>query len=344
MPTARQELATAALNGKVYVIGGYDSNTISTDIVEVYDPVTNTWATAHPIPFGLNHNSAAVAAGKLYSFGGFSTQAFVYNEANDSWSAVASMKRVHDATPAVGVFNDKIYVAGGAGAMKQLEVYDPVTNTWKKLRSMKTGRNHCAGAFIAGKFYVVGGRGSRNAETAHEVYDPQTNKWTRRAPLPTGRSGIAVGAVNGELFVFGGETPMKVHGEVEAYNPATNTWRALPDMPVARHGIWASVIGNKVFISGGATEPIFAAVRLNQVFTVGAGATEILSTEMIGSNVVIKFRTHANHTYRVERTEDPSSGNWIAVSDGVVGTGGVVMVLDVNAGPLPMRSYRVIEL
>ena len=70
MLTARQELATAALNGKIYAIGGYDSSGTPTDIVEVYDPSTNTWASAHPIPRALHHNSAAVAAGKLYSFGG----------------------------------------------------------------------------------------------------------------------------------------------------------------------------------------------------------------------------------------------------------------------------------
>src|SRR5262245_64402144 len=98
MPTARQELATAALNGKIYAIGGYDSSGTPTNIVEVYDPATNTWSSAHPIPFPLHHNSAAVAAGKLYSFGGPSTLAFVYDELNDSWSPVASMLFFHALT------------------------------------------------------------------------------------------------------------------------------------------------------------------------------------------------------------------------------------------------------
>jgi len=68
MPTARQELATAVLNGKIYAIGGYDSSGTPTNIVEVYDPATNTWTSAHPIPRALHHNCAAVAAGKLFSF------------------------------------------------------------------------------------------------------------------------------------------------------------------------------------------------------------------------------------------------------------------------------------
>lgn len=280
MPTARQELATAVLNGKIYAIGGYDSSGTPTNIVEVYDPATNTWSSADPIPFPLHHNSAAVAAGKLYSFGGPSTLAFVYDELNDSWSAVASMLFFHALTPAVGVFNDKIYVAGGANGgggnsmENAVEVYDPVANTWIALHPMKTGRNHCGGAFIDGKFYVVGGRRRVHALDANEVYDPQTDTWTRQAPLPTARGGIGVAAVNGELFVFGGETLFpngggEVHGEVEVFNPATNTWESLPPMPDPRHGIWASVIGNQIFLPGGGTVSGFGGTtNLNTVFTV----------------------------------------------------------------------------
>jgi N-acetylneuraminic acid mutarotase len=279
MLTARQELATAALNGKIYAIGGYNSAGMPTSIVEVYDPATDTWSSAHPIPIALHHNSAAVAAGKLYSFGGPSTQAFVYDELNDSWSAVASMLFFHALTPAVGVFNDKIYVAGGANGgggnsmQNQVEVYDPAANTWTALQPMQTGRNHCGGAFIDGEFYVVGGRRRVHALDANEVYDPQTNTWERQAPLPTARGGIGVAAVNGELFVFGGETLFpngggEVHDEVEVFNPVTNTWRSLLPMPIPRHGIWASVIGNNIFLPGGGPVSGIGPTNVNTVFTV----------------------------------------------------------------------------
>ena len=66
MPVRRQEVATEALNGRVYVLGGYDENRRSTATVEVYNPTTDTWAFAHSLPFTVNHSAAAVA-------GGFST-------------------------------------------------------------------------------------------------------------------------------------------------------------------------------------------------------------------------------------------------------------------------------
>jgi N-acetylneuraminic acid mutarotase len=290
MPTARQELATAVLNGKIYVLGGYDKDGDSTDTVEVYNPSTNTWASAHSIPTAQNHNSAAVAAGKLYSFGGASTRTYVYDPLGDSWSEVATMNYGHASTPAVGVINDKIYVAGGVGGGNiRLEVYDPVANTWTVRAPMSVPRNHCGGGVINGKFYVVGGRDTAQSPTALEVYDPQSNAWATLPPMPTGRSGIGVGAVNGELYVIGGESTFS--GDVEAYNPVSNTWRQLPGMLAPRHGIWASVIGNRIYLAGGGNLEGFAATDWNDVFIVENQATFAnISTRLkveTGDNVLI---------------------------------------------------------
>jgi N-acetylneuraminic acid mutarotase len=272
MPSARQELATAVLNGKIYVIAGYDSDGNSTDTVDVYNPATDSWTSAHPIPGLNNHNSAAVVAGKLYSFGGRSNATYVYDPPSDTWSFVATSNLSHGDTAAVGVINNKIYVAGGDSAGNGLEVYDPAANTWTTLAPMSVSRNHCGGGVINGKFYVVGGRGAAGAPTALEVYNPQTNTWATLPSMPTGRSGIGVGVVHGELYVFGGEIP-DLHAEVEAYNPVSNAWRSLPDMPSPRHGIWASVIGNKIYLSGGGEVQGFGATNTNDVFIVNSRAT-----------------------------------------------------------------------
>jgi N-acetylneuraminic acid mutarotase len=294
MPSERQELATAVLNGKIYVIAGLNAEGLSTDTVDVYNPATDTWASAHPIPIAMNHNSAAVAAGKLYSFGGGNIRTFVYDPTSDSWSEVASAHFQHGGTAAVGVINDKIYVAGGTGGnalQTELEVYDPVANTWTNLAPMHVPRNHCAGGVINGKFYVAAGRGSTNAETALEGYDPQSNSWTTLNPMPTGRSGVAAGVVHGELYVFGGEVPGGLRAEVEVYDPASNSWRRVQDMPSPRHGTWGSVIGNKIYMPGGANEGNIAPTGLNDAFIVTSTATFAnISTRLkveSGENVLI---------------------------------------------------------
>src|SRR5215510_15562696 len=86
VPTVRQEISTAALDGKIYVIAGFNSSGGNTNTVDVYDPQTNTWSSAAPLPIATNHNAAAVAAGKLYAFGGTSNRAFLYNLQSNSWS------------------------------------------------------------------------------------------------------------------------------------------------------------------------------------------------------------------------------------------------------------------
>jgi N-acetylneuraminic acid mutarotase len=149
----------------------------------------------------------------------------------------------------------------------ELEVYDPRADKWQVLAPMGVPRNHTAGGAIGGRFYVVGGRGSPNASTAHEAYDPTTNTWTTRAQLPTGRSGIAAGVVGDRLYVFGGEIP-RLFGEVEVYDPATDRWHSLAPMPDPRHGIFAGVIGSTIYLPGGGARPGLGATNVNSAFHV----------------------------------------------------------------------------
>ncbi len=271
MPSKRQELSTAVLNGEVYAIAGYDSFGNSTTTVEVYNPDTDSWRNAAALPIANNHNAAAVAGGTLYVFGGLSESVFAYNPDKDSWSPVASMHYRHGNTPAVAVIDGKIYVAGGNGPgmmQKEVEVYDPSADSWSILAPMNVPRNHTAGGAIDGQFYVAGGRDSPNAANALEVYDPQTNIWTVLSPMPTGRSGLASGVVNGCLYTFGGELP-QLFDNVEVYHPATDTWQELAPMPTPRHGIFGAVIGNAIYLPGGATQQGYGAADVNEVYVVG---------------------------------------------------------------------------
>src|SRR5499426_3656306 len=79
LPTARQEISVSVLDGKVFVIAGYDTNGQSTATVEVYDPRSNGWQRAAPLPIATNHNAAATVNGRLYAFGGTSPRSFVYD-------------------------------------------------------------------------------------------------------------------------------------------------------------------------------------------------------------------------------------------------------------------------
>src|SRR5436309_15498710 len=79
MRHVRNELQAAAVNGKIYTVGGGRTemkdgqpvdNATHGDTDE-YDPATDTWRIRASMPEGGSHNSIAVLDGKIYIVGGF---------------------------------------------------------------------------------------------------------------------------------------------------------------------------------------------------------------------------------------------------------------------------------
>ena len=66
------------------------------------------------------------------------------------------------AGPGFGVINGDLYVDGGVptGYGSEVNVYDPVSNTWTTKAPMIQSRRAFAAAVIAGRLYVAGGNGS----------------------------------------------------------------------------------------------------------------------------------------------------------------------------------------
>ena len=151
MPTPRNHAFGGAVNGKIYVIGGRITSPFITvasnlDVVEEYDPKTNTWG----------GSGARTPMPTARSGGGWTT------------------------------YNGKIYVAGGEiqtrellGAFRALEAYDPATNTWSILQSLPIPRHGVATAVVGGKIHFVSGKVTSGGTTdvvlstgSHDVYDP----------------------------------------------------------------------------------------------------------------------------------------------------------------------------
>jgi N-acetylneuraminic acid mutarotase len=166
--------AAVALDGKLYVFGGYGhlgSVTIregethaqyearvregealsrsALDSVEAYDPMTNTWSARAPMPSGRHAMGAALGAdGKIYVIGG----AISYSRPR---------------------------------ATDTVLVYDPVKNQWEKGPSLIHGRfHHAVAQGRDGKLYAIGGivntLSSTAGTTSVEMLD------TAKQPKPEG--------------------------------------------------------------------------------------------------------------------------------------------------------------
>jgi N-acetylneuraminic acid mutarotase len=95
MSTARGGPAAAAIDGKLYVMGGHDGqNWLSS--VELYDASTNAWEAVAPMSTARGAPAAAAIDGKLYVMGGSDGQNQLssverYDPVTNEWAAITSM-------------------------------------------------------------------------------------------------------------------------------------------------------------------------------------------------------------------------------------------------------------
>ena len=279
LPTARQEVAVAALGERIYVIGGFGAAAEPVATVEAYDVATDTWTAPAPYPVPVHHAAAAVVAGRLYVVGGYTggrvswsrlVSLYEYDPTRNAWVARAAMPTPRGAL-AVAVVGDRLHALGGDadGVTGAHEVYDPRSDRWTSAATMPTARDHLAAVAVGGRVWALGGRasffGTQYANV--EIYDPATDSWRVGAPLPVGRGGIAAVAIGDRVYVFGGEAPLRIFNANEMYEPAGNRWVAKAPLPTPRHGVGAVVVNGRVYVPGGATSPGYARTDVHEVYT-----------------------------------------------------------------------------
>ncbi|HEX3043696.1 MAG TPA: kelch repeat-containing protein, partial [Bacillota bacterium] len=257
MPTARGygSLAAAAVNNKIYAIGGSNGTSLST--VEEYDPFTNSWLTKKPMNTARYGLALTELNGKLYAIGGISSSYLntmeEYDPATDTWKAKASMKNTRYSFGAA-VVNGKIYAVGGSNGSTRynsMEEYDPKANSWTAKASMVTARLNHGVAAVNGKIYVIGGNNGSAVINTVEEYNPATDTWTYKANMPTARQAFGVTVVDNKIYVIGGYNGSAYLNTVEEYDPATDTWKTRLNMMTPRNGLGAASVNGRIFAIGG---------------------------------------------------------------------------------------------
>ena len=96
MPTARSELAAAALDGRIYVAGGI-AQWGTTAAFETYDPAMDRWEELPPLPEAVHHLAAAATDDRVYITGGYTdllfsettSRAWAYDPRARRWTGIA---------------------------------------------------------------------------------------------------------------------------------------------------------------------------------------------------------------------------------------------------------------
>jgi N-acetylneuraminic acid mutarotase len=170
MPTRRMLMARAVWNGKIYAFGGktgtLGSSAPTINVTEVYDPQTDTWTQAAPMPRGVWEHSACVADDKIYVIGG-----------------------------ATATNSEQIF-----------QVYDPLTDTWSNATPKPLNTRGFGATEVCSKIYTVGGWLNSGQRPYAEmwIYDTATDTWVAGVSLPENRATLTISMVNGKIYAIGG--------------------------------------------------------------------------------------------------------------------------------------------
>ncbi len=177
MSRHRMAFGIGVVAGKIYAIGGtadvQPEAPWRVDLVEVYDPATNTWTKRVDMPTRRKSVRASVIRDTIYVIGG------------SGW-------------PPAG---------GGGPFLGTIEVYESRINKWTKRPEMPNPRMVFFSVVIDEKIYLIGGlRASDRHPAPVEVYEPATERWRVISARSTIKSPFGVEAVNGKIYIFGGKT------------------------------------------------------------------------------------------------------------------------------------------
>ena len=187
VPWVGGSASSALINGKVYLAGGITgSSTITSNAV--YDPIADSWTTLAPMPVGRNHAASATDGNRLYIFGGRGPgsgggntvaegfdDVLIYDPATDSWetsfdpgSTIPPLPQKRGGMGKAVYFGGEFYVMGGettdtgtdavAGDVyNRVDVYNPITQTWRQDQNMLTARHGIFPVLHNESIYLPGG-------------------------------------------------------------------------------------------------------------------------------------------------------------------------------------------
>ena len=273
----RFEAQGLAVNGKLYVFGGFFNSKIEATLQsDKHDPATNTWTPIAPLPEPVTHAGQATDGKFIYLAGGFvgdhpgpsSNKLWKYHIETDTWSEGPPLPEKRGGGALV-LLNNSLHYFGGVirtpdgkymkdfGDHWVLQMDHP-NAIWGTAALLPNPRNHMGGCAAGGKIYAVGGqhlgdeRGG-NQSSVH-VYDPLKDAWTAIADLPVPKGHVAANVIErkGRIIVVSGVTQgQRKMATIDEYNPKTNTWVALTPLPEPRQSPVSGIIDDQLIVTGG---------------------------------------------------------------------------------------------
>ncbi len=276
LPTARTEVAGAALGNSIYVAGGMTEDGAPSTAVDIYDAASNEWSRGPSLQRPLHHLAMTSAQGRVWVIGGYTqgngevADVWSIEPGGTTWRAEPSLSAPRGALSAT-VVNDTIVAIGGVRAgqvLAEVSVLRPGATSWEPGPSLKESREHLATTSIDGRVYAIAGRVSslESNKTAVESWDLKSATWNSAPPLTKSRGGTAA---SGQC-VAGGEEPQGTIASVECLSSDGRTWSTPFSLNVPRHGLAVVALNGKLHVIAGGEKPGLFVSRAHEVFDIPA--------------------------------------------------------------------------
>lgn len=247
MSTPRyRHTATLLPSGKVLVVGGGNSPSLETAVVqdsaEIYDPETETWSLV--APFGDNgvwrHTATLLPNGKVLVVGGSLGSTLktckLYDPVADTWQTAARMEYARQLHTATLLPSGLVLITGGHNGVfvGPSEIYDPQTDSWRITGSLNTPVwDHTTTLLTSGKVLTFGGSNFVGPFSVvymkAEIFDPATGTWTyTSAPTDYRHDHVATLLASGKVLIAGGDRSIGPLSTSEIYTPENSTVLSRP--------------------------------------------------------------------------------------------------------------------
>jgi N-acetylneuraminic acid mutarotase len=279
MNVARAFSAVTTLsNGSVFVAGGYAGEVANSSIsaAEMYNPATNKWTLAAPMPIGTaGARAATLSNGDVLVAGGLGnsgvlTACQLYDPSTNTWTLTGNLTEATFDEQIVTLNNGNVLVVGGdfsGGENNVTQIYNPSTGTWSNAAPQPMARADMIVVKLPdGNVLVAGGHSGEAPTLLSAIYNPTSNNWTLTGPLlvPGGDSG-GVLLQNGDVLMVGGYTTYNDSDSTiqylyttQLYNPTNDSWSMTGDLNFPRGEIGLSTVvlpNGEVLVPGGNYQP-----------------------------------------------------------------------------------------
>ncbi|KAJ8669135.1 hypothetical protein QAD02_000394 [Eretmocerus hayati] len=247
--TPRAYHGVCALEGLLYVIGGYDGFKYFNS-VRCFEPVSKKWHERACMQRARCYVSVAVQGGKIYALGGNNGLARLsscerYDPRTNQWDLISSMSWPRSDASAAAL-DGRIYVVGGFDGLDILstaEVYDVASDQWSFIEPMSTLRTGMSLVAYRNCLYVIGGFDGYERLSTCERYNPsQPDEWQEIPEMLNPRSSFATAVLDDMIFVIGGYFDPSPVAHVECYDGESNEWYDASPMNLSRSALSACVI------------------------------------------------------------------------------------------------------